>query len=245
MRALLDLYWRCAKDASVALWRNALIIPGSIALYIAFMFVARLVQPLGIAGGFILGLTAIALLTLYYSWLLRANQKQRLRLNQLLDFDQELFFGIINVGFILFIATLLIGFLRTNPELQWVYLCVQLGIAIIFNAIPEVLYLERGTGIPALAESSRFVREYWIEWFIPFIVLVSPLLVVQPTDVLFLLAGTEPFLPPGVIVQALRSALPQLELLGLLAALVIATWFMMFRSFLFERLQAGYLRRAR
>ncbi len=245
--ATLEMYRDSAVQASRDLARNWPILVGSIALYIVYSLSLRILQDLGgglgFAAGMIAGMIQIALLTLYYSWISQSIDRERLRLEALVQFDYGLFFNIISVAFVLFIAQFLLGQLTAGLDASSFLLCVQLGIVLVFNAIPEVIHLNRIESTFALAEAAKFTRDNWIEWYLPLLLVISPWLFYNAYSVLLVLAQSDPLLPPFVIVQgasivALYSnSLTQWALPVI--ALVVANWFMLFRAHLFKSLQSG------
>jgi hypothetical protein len=48
---------------------------------------------------------------------------------------------------------------------------VTLILLIILNPIPEIIYLGRSDGLAMLQESVDFLRENWLEWFLPLVLL--------------------------------------------------------------------------
>ena len=172
---------------------------------------------------------------------------ERLEFKSMYQLDGMLFSSIINTGFILFLGKLLLSVVLQsfgNPSMM---LVAQLGLIIICNALPEVLYLGRAEGgVPALADAAQFTRENWIEWFAPFLVLVLPWLLVSPEFLLVLMAKMDELIPATIVFQSVRlfssSFLPGGFISTIVSyglGLTIFVWFMLFRGFLFQELQRG------
>ena len=238
--ATIASYKDAALEASRALAKNWLLLIASIGAFALKSFCSALLAPLGMGGGFVLGLVEVALLSCYYSWISEVVRRGKLSVRDFFEFNYGLFICTINTAFILFIATLIIQQLTIGMHAVWVVLCVNLGIFIIFNALPEAIYIHGYNGVQAFSESSRFVRENWIEWYIPLIIFLSPLLLQSPQASLFLLSGANPLLPVLTLIQASIEGLGNyVEFLLPFVSLVVATWFMIFRGFLFKDLESG------
>ena len=189
----------------------------------------------------IAGMIQIALLCYFYSWIAGTVQKERLGFRDLLEFDYGLFFNIISVAFIFFIVQFLLQTLTQGLDADFLLLCVQLGIVLVFNAIPEVIYLHRIEGGYALSEAARFTRDNWIEWYLPLLIVILPWLLGHPHSVLLSLSRSDPLLPPFIVMKGIMiSYSGSVFAIGLpIVALLVATWFMLFRGHLFQALASG------
>lgn len=249
LKATLAMYREAAVQASRGVLRNWPLVLGSIAAYVAFIFCISILGPLGMAGGFVLGLIQVALLTLYYSWISQTVRKERLELRELLQPEWPLFWNIIGVGFLLWIIEYLVSPLQYYPEQRWFYHCVKLGLFLIFNAVPEFIYLHRYDSFYALKEAFNFIRQHWIEWYLPLLVILAPAMLMSWQIVLLPMAaaGADPLLPALVIVSQLeyflQAQLPGLPLVASIIGVVLANWFMIFRGFLFIDLHGNNRRK--
>ena len=261
--ALLSVYRYAVVAAVRALIKNWPLIVGSIGLLLAYGLSTRLFGSSGIAGGLLIGLISAILLSIYFSWIDASVERERLRFKDLIEIDYGLFSGVINSAFILWIVTFLAQSLRASPSGEWLYMCITLGLFVGLNALPEVIYRQRSSGIEALLESGRFTRDHSIEWFIPMVILSLPLLVAQPELFVLRLASTSPLLPlpfyepitrflTGNILELIGYILPFLSasvghILELIIAAMLASTIinlvMLFRGYLFRELSAGGLRR--
>ena len=239
IKATAYIYADCAKSASQNLIKSWPILIGSVAAYFILSFAAWLFFPLGFTGGFLLGAVELALLTYFYSWIRSAVSGDRVWFKELVQCDFALFFDILSVAFILFVVKYAIHMLIQGMNVDYILLLIQFVIVIVFNAIPEVIYIGKLESFEALKESARFTLENWIEWYIPLIVLLAPILLVVPTGVLAALAQTEELLPIMVIVTSwdfLGAYYGRiLEFLGVF----LGIWFMLFRGALFQELSQG------
>ncbi|MBN8547992.1 MAG: hypothetical protein J0M12_01615 [Deltaproteobacteria bacterium] len=241
IKATLLMYWDCASLAAKGLARNWPILPGCVLLFMLYNFSSAFFSQFGFAGGMIAGMIQIALLCYFYSWISSTVQKERLTFKDLPEFDGGLFFNIISVAFIFFIVQFVLQQLTQGLDAKFLLMCVQLGIVIVFNAIPEVIYLHRIESTYALSEAARFTRDNWIEWFAPLLLVLAPVLLASPLSVLLMLAHSDPMLPPFIVVTGvLNSNFGQATAFLLpLLALLIAIWYMVFRGHLFQALSSG------
>jgi len=53
-----------------------------------------------------------------------------------------------------------------NPNGPLLYLGVQILLYVIFNAVPELIYQGRVSGLALLSASYQFIVENWIEWLL-------------------------------------------------------------------------------
>ncbi len=238
---LLSLYLTCAKKASRALLMNWILIVASVACYLIYQFIAGLFQSGGFAGGLLVGLVQIYLLTLYYGWLHQVHQNQALKLSDFSHFDYSLFSGIINVGFIFFMGLFLAGLTAQATSQPAIILIPQLVILLVFNCIPESIYIHRYDSFSALRHAYNFTRDYWIEWYLPFVLLLLPWALTNPSGALVVLSQTDNLLPTLPIIPATSVLLARLHapaILSLTLGVILATWFMLFRGYLFDSLDA-------
>lgn len=243
---LLALYKDTAKSATNDLLRNPSIIIGSLAAGALFWVALSLFGGLGFAGGMIVGMIQVALVSLYFSWLAATIDRERLGFRDLWSFDYGMFFTVLSVGFVIWIAQFLLQSFITSADQAWILQLFGLSVVLVFNCIPEIIYLQRIESIPALTAAAQFTQRYWIEWFLPFLVLTLPWLTADPTAVLLSFGLSDPLLPATTVIMAVQTALMRVGLdlgfLGLALGAVVANWYMLFRGNLFKSLDSGRLR---
>lgn len=249
-RVTASLYRESAAKALRGLRVNWLVVPASIGAYFLYNAVSGVLPSFlpGMAGGLALGLFQAFLLSCYYSWLSSTVRNDRLGWGDLMRFDQELFFGVIGIGFLLFISDLVLSQLTAGMDAHVVLLCAQLFIAIVLNPIPEVLYTHRFDGTHAVSHSFKFVRDNWIEWFVPFVLFMAPffLLGYGALGALGTLTSTDPLLPAAAAVRPwfglALGGFGSIILAGIFG-ITVGTWFMLFRGHLFVALDTTSRRR--
>ncbi len=249
MQAYLGVYFSSAKQASQNFLKNWLAIPGLILSFLIFTFLAKIVSPLGLAGGFIMGFVLVILISLYYLWLAEGYRGSRLKFQEMFQVDWSLFSAVMSVAFLLWILNMLLSSLLVGPNARLFIVIAHLLVLILLNPLPEVIYYLRYESMTAVQHSFEFVKNYWIEWFLPLVVIVAPaLLYYQPVDLFFLLGQSEILLPNTFVLQAWSVTLSGFGLSSLpaeLLCLIIGHWFMLFRLELFVKLESGALRRKR
>ncbi len=247
MIAVQKIYFECLKKSLTLLSSCWLIIPATIASFMLLTVILGVTSGMGMAGGFIAGLFYIAFLTFFYSWVSQAVSKERIKFETLKEFDWSLFSALMSVGFVLWIINMLVSPFASTQETAWVFASLSLGIFIFFNAIPEVIYVRRYESIDGLKYAFNFIKDNWVEWFIPFLILLAPLAIGRPIDFLASLSGADPFsagadplLPARFIFsQLLKILSPQFGFMGSVIALIITLWFMIFRGLLFLKLDGS------
>lgn len=114
------------------------------------------------------------------------------------------------------------------PNGWLIYLLLRLGLFIILNAVPEMIYQGRASGLELIGASYSFIVENWIEWLVPNLILFA-------AGYFFLDFFETLLFGLPALVQLFASAF----MLGILLA-----YFMTFRGFLFSQLH-GTTRRTR
>lgn len=249
LSSTLGMYGRCGKKATYALIHNWPALVGMCILFAVVQFLSSLVQPLGIAGGFIIGFAFIGALTLYYGWIRESCDQRRVRWRDLWQFDSGLFSSVMHAGFLLWLIELVNRSLAQDESTRNISILLSIAILLLLNPLPEVVYRDENDGIGTLRRSFEFLREYWIEWLIPFGILIAPIVMTSVLQATLLMASSASVLAPiFTIFQLAEFALAYFGLLGanqfsiafaLLGPLVISHWFMIFRGFLFLELTRG------
>ncbi len=78
---------------------------------------------------------------------------------------------VITIGFILWIPTwALATSLASLPNGALIFFLIRLCLYIILNAVPELIYQSRASGLELIGASYNFIVENWLEWLIPNII---------------------------------------------------------------------------
>lgn len=248
--ATLRIYYLSAQNGVKTCLRNYALLPGTVILVIAYLAIMGILTPLafgtaGMAIGFIVAIVKIAALSFYYSWIETCATGQKLPFKQLWHFDYSIFSRILSAAFILFIIRFIVSQVTRGTELAWLNLGVALVIFIVFNATTEIIIVERAEGGRALADSASFVKDNWIEWFLPLVLILSPLILGQPDRTLILLSTSSPLLPGFITVQQVLELnySASIKLPTLFVLLCLFNWFSLFRINLFKELNSGSRRK--
>ena len=81
---------------------------------------------------------------------------------------------ILAIAFILWLPmTLLSRVAYLTSEGPLILLLVQLILYVVLNAVPELIYQSRVSGLALLSASYEFIVENWIEWLLPNLLIVT------------------------------------------------------------------------
>ena len=172
VRATWSLYRDSLLEASKGLGRSMWAVVALILAYAAVTVVALVSAPLGIVGGFIIGLFQAAVIGWYLSLVeIGVAGRRRVRMSDLRDNAGTYFIEVISVLFIFWIGSMLLGALG-----EQVMLLAVLLVTVLFNPIPEMIYQERSQSLQLLGESLSFMQQNWLEWLggmVPFVWLAA------------------------------------------------------------------------
>lgn len=245
VRATLALYRDAARDAARSLARNLWIVTLPVLYSILIAMVQRVAAPLGIIGGFLMFLAAAACVSSFLSVLSEAVSHERIRFAELGTTFGRYLSSIAGVLFLFWIIELLLTLItEQNPSLAWLAIAINLGLFILCNPLPELIYQSMRDGIGLVDEAVQFIRENAIEWLVPLLVFFLPLFVLDVREGLMAMAHVGATNVLGVVDLTLRAWLPPLgdgvQVVLLFVSSVILCWIMLFRGFLFRSLaQSG------
>ena len=170
--------YRQALHATVrSLARSWITLVALVAFALLFVVATRIAAPLGIAGVFLLG--AVNALLVGATLRLIEQSLSAARTIQFTDVTGSFghyFWDVIGVGFILWLPAMAIEMgMHANPYGQFLSSAFLLLLFILLNPAPEVIYQVRhDSPLDVFKTSYNFVLENWIEWFLPFAVLILP-----------------------------------------------------------------------
>ncbi|MBL8054889.1 MAG: hypothetical protein JNK03_16055, partial [Nitrospira sp.] len=167
----LRVTWRSLTKSWIAM--VALVLFG-----LLFLGIARIAAPLGMAGGFLLGIVNALLVGATLRLIEQSLSASRtLGFKDVTESFGHYFWDVIGVGFVLWLPTLLLDMgLQANPAYgQFLLSAFLLLVFILLNPTPEVIYQVRhDSTLDVFKTSYEFVVEHWIEWFLPFVLLILP-----------------------------------------------------------------------
>jgi hypothetical protein len=168
IKAIFWIYKTCLIRTVELVRGNLGIIFAPIAYGLALSAAALLLAPLGFIGGMVLGVVLAACAS---SALYLIENVVRMGKASLQDFTRGFsvyIWEILTIAFIFWIPMrLLAQFAFTTPNGPLLYLGVQILLYVIFNAVPELIYQGRVSGLALLSASYQFIVENWIEWLLP------------------------------------------------------------------------------
>lgn len=229
LQVALWMYTTALQRSWEALRKNWVVSFAPVVFGIILAVVGSLVAPLGIIGGFINSLVSAACASSGLYLIKNLVDSGKTNFNDFLNGFTVYIWDVITISFILWIpmrvAAMGLGSVANGALL---YFLLRLGLYVLLNAVPELIYQSRTSGLELIGASYNFIVENWLEWLIP--------------NVLFAVAGY--FLLD--MFQSLIFGLPaylELFLYALFLGLGLAC-FMTFRGFLFSELY-GTTRRSR
>jgi hypothetical protein len=176
----LDMYRRAFARGAVLAVKNWPVF-GTVFAYDWILWVAgEVAASLGLVGGFLMSLVLAACLG---SFLYLVEMMVRSGRVTWEDFGRSFtayiwdFVGVLFAFWVLSqIATLTVSQLPQGPV---VMLCLMLVALVLFNAVPELIYLGHYNLAGLLAASYQFIASNWIEWFPPNLLLLAGVLALR------------------------------------------------------------------
>ncbi len=244
LRATLALYRDVARDAARALAHNVWIVALPPLYTVVLAFVQRLAGPLGIVGGFVIFLATAACVSSVLSVLSEAIAHERIRVDELGAGFGRYVSSIAGVLFLFWVIELLLTLIvEQNPAMAWLGMVVNLGLFLLCNPLPELVYQGQRDGIGLVDEAVQFMRDNAVEWLVPIVILFVPIFAIGLREGLTLMAQFGATNALGIVHLALRAWVPAMGEVGqfllLIAASVVLSWIMLFRGFLFRSLASS------
>jgi hypothetical protein len=162
----LKIYWKVFARAGRLAAKNWPVL-GSVFAYSAIMSVTTVVAVrLGILGGFVLSFVWAACVG---SFLYLVEMIVRTSKVTLEDFRRSFgtyLWDVVGITFVFWIFfTLATPAIAQLPQGFLILLFVEIAGFVVFNAVPELIYLGHYSSLALLSESYAFIAANWIEWF--------------------------------------------------------------------------------
>jgi hypothetical protein len=140
---------------------------GSVLVYSLAMSVASVLAiPLGFAGGLVVTLVWSACVSSFLYLVEMMIRTSKVSWNDFRRSFGAYLWDVVGVMFLFWIFSMFAGpVLSTIPQGGLILLCIELAVFILFNAVPELIYLGHNSSLALLAESYSFISANWIEWF--------------------------------------------------------------------------------
>jgi hypothetical protein len=167
----LKIYQKVVARALVLAMKNWPVL-ASVYVYSAIMVItAQLAMFLGIAGGFLLSLVWAGCLG---SFLYLVEMMVRTSRVTLEDFRRSFgayLWDVVGITFVFWVFfTLATPVILELPQGFLILFFARIAIFVLFNAVPELIYLGHHSSLALLSESYAFIAANWIEWFPPTLV---------------------------------------------------------------------------
>lgn len=214
--------WNCVR-------RNWVVILAPVAYGVILTIIGMIVAPLGMIGGLIYSLASSACASSGLYLVKNLVDSGRVDVSDFLNGFLVYLGDLLTFYFILWIPTWVAANALGGVPNGWlIYSLLRLGLFVLLNAVPEMIYQARVSGLELIGASYSFIVENWIEWLLPNLLLFA-------AGYYFLDVFESWLVGLPAFVQLFATAM----MLGLLLAC-----FMTFRGFLFSQLH-GTTRRSR
>jgi len=229
LQVTLWLYATALKRSLECVSKNWVVSFAPVVYGIGLSIVGTLVAPFGMIGGLLYSLASAGCASSALFLIKNMVESGKTDVRDFLNGFTVYIWEVVTIGFILWIPTwALATSLASLPNGALIFFLIRLCLYIILNAVPELIYQSRASGLELIGASYNFIVENWLEWLIPNIIFAL--------GGYYLLQLIEPFLfdLPGFVNLFLYAFIVGLGL----------TYLMTFRGFLFAELN-GTTRRSR
>ena len=170
----LDIYRRAFARGGALAVRNWPVLL-SVFAYAGILFLGGyLAAFLGLVGGFLMSLLFAACASSFLYLVEMIVRTNRVTWEDFTRSFGAYLWDVVGVSFALwlfwFVAT---PFLHQLPQGHVAVLAIQLVLVVLFNAVPELIYLGHSGLVDLLARSYQFIAANWIEWFPPNLLLIA------------------------------------------------------------------------
>jgi hypothetical protein len=145
---------------------------------VLLVFASQIASPLGMIGGFLLGAVNALLVGATLSLVEQSISHTRvLTFRDIFGSVGHYFWDVIGIGFILWLPLMALELSsQTNPYGQLLSYGFFLLLFLLLNPAPEIIYQVRhDSPLEVFKASYDFILENWIEWFLPFVVILIPI----------------------------------------------------------------------
>lgn len=182
VRATLEIYKTALIDSAKAFVSSAKYLLFHLLLIVLIALTIPLAGLFGsLAGGFLLGFVLAYVVACYLVTVRNSLERASLSLKEMFEEGLALFSPVIGVLFAFFIIGYLGRFVFSNPNSQWMLACLNLLLAVFLNPIPEILMVRPNFVLSMASESYEFILENFVEWFLPFLLILLPLFIISPS----------------------------------------------------------------
>ncbi|HTF92538.1 MAG TPA: hypothetical protein VK632_05805 [Verrucomicrobiae bacterium] len=166
------LYATALKRSADCVRRNLIVSFAPLAYSLVLSVAGMVAAPLGIIGGFVLGLAMQACASSGLFLIKNMVESGKTDVHDFLKGFTAYIWELITISFILWIPMRVASMaLAGVPNGAVIYFCIQIALYILLNPVPEFIYQTRTTGLELLSASYNFIVDNWIEWLLPNIIL--------------------------------------------------------------------------
>lgn len=179
LSSTLQLYRQALRATGRSLARSWVTVAALIGFALLFAGAARIAVPFGMVGGLLLGMANAVLVGATLRLIEQSlNGMRAIQPADVRDSFGYYFWDVIGVGFVLWLPMMALEMgTQANPYGQFLSSAVMLLLFILLNPAPEIIYQVRhDSPLDIFKASYEFVLEHWIEWFLPFALLMLPIL---------------------------------------------------------------------
>jgi hypothetical protein len=245
IKSTLRIYLQSLKKSISGVRKNLELLPGLSLLVIIYQFSFYLTGNFGYASGFIAAICNAIFLSFFYAAIEHCYLHHSSKSIFTIAFDYDMFSKVINVAFIFFIFEFILQLFFDTSGLNLARMFLMLGIYGLLNAIPETLIVHRYDGIFALQHTFQFIKENFIEWFPPLIIVLLPFFL---GDIIFSILNVftlNPMYPlQGIHALCFKYAyliLPRFLVTISLSPFVLITFLIIIQSFIFSLFGLFYM----
>lgn len=173
-----ELYRSAFRKTGESLVRGWMTMVAVVGFGFLLVLASQIASPLGMIGGFLLGAVNALLVGATLSLIEQSIAHARvLTLHDIVDSIGHYFWDVIGIGFVLWLPLMALDMsLQANPFGQLLSYAVLLLLFLLLNPAPEIIYQVRhDSPLDVFKTSYEFVLENWIEWFIPFALILIPI----------------------------------------------------------------------
>jgi len=168
LQVTLWIYAGALNQAWESLLKNWVVSLAPVVYGIILTVIGSLVAPFGMVGGIFYSLASSACVSSALYLIKNLVEVGKANVNDFLNGFTVYIWDVITISFILWIPMRIAATgLATVPNGALLFLLLKLGLYVLLNAVPELIYQSRTSGLELIGASYNFIVENWIEWLIP------------------------------------------------------------------------------
>ena len=172
IKATLWIYSIAFKRSAQQVRENWAVIFAPFAYSVFLSVAGTFLLPLGLVGGMLFLLAVNACMSSGLYLVENILNSRKANVNDFFRGFTVYLWEIVRISFILWIPMMLVSSaLAETPNGDIIFTFIQFVLYIILNAVPELIYQSRSSGVELLGASYHFIIENWPEWFTPNIII--------------------------------------------------------------------------